>query len=255
VANQRVHGTTHEQVMVRWDVEQFSLQLLAGRPPFPYVDGELRKVARDVYVDWQGSRYSVPWQYAGQDVWVQEIAEEVDIRTGREPIAMHGKAQRKYSVLTFPPHHQGIPLGARRAESKILIHLRQSTPEVEKRSLAGSTSGFADLFAGQLLDDDGEYHRDASTRDRRRNLPLRNRGCHDDKKQIRFRHVRADRVKADWGRLLCGQGGRTNEAVDGAEGERVVRAAAVAGWKQLRAGIGDQSAGDVAGGDVRSRGD
>jgi hypothetical protein len=112
------------------------LQSLAGQPPFPYVDGELRKVARDAYVDWQGSRYSVPWQYAGQDVWVQEIAGEVDIRTGRERIAMHGKAQRKYSVLTFPPHHQGIPLGARRAESKILIHLRQSAPEVEKRSLA-----------------------------------------------------------------------------------------------------------------------
>src|SRR5256885_1792307 len=84
----------------------------------------------------QGSRYSVPWQYAGQDVWVQEIAGEVDIRTGRERIAMHGKAQRKHSVLTFPPHHQGIPLGARRAEGKILIHLRQSAPEVEKRSLA-----------------------------------------------------------------------------------------------------------------------
>jgi hypothetical protein len=136
VANQRVHGTTHERVMVRWDVEQFSLQSLAGQPPYPYVDGELRKVARDAYVDWQGSRYSVPWEYAGQEVWVQEIAGEVDIRTGRERIAMHGKAQRKHSVLTFPPHHQGIPLGARRAEGKILIHLRQSAPEVEKRSLA-----------------------------------------------------------------------------------------------------------------------
>jgi hypothetical protein len=136
VANQRVHGTTHEQVMVRWDVEQFSLQSLAGQPPYPYVDGELRKVARDAYVDWQGSRYSVPWQYAGQEVWVREIMEEVEIRTGRERIAMHGKAQRKHSVLTFSPHHQGIPLGARRAEGKILIHLRQSAPEVEKRSLA-----------------------------------------------------------------------------------------------------------------------
>src|SRR5260370_625723 len=98
--------------------------------------GELGKVGRDAYVDWQGRRYSVPWQYAGQEGWVREMMEEVEIRTGRERIAMHGKAQRKYSVLTFPPHHQGIPLGARRAEGKILIHLRQSAPEVEKRSLA-----------------------------------------------------------------------------------------------------------------------
>jgi transposase len=71
VANQRVHGTTQEQVAVRWDVEQFSLQSIAGRPSYPYVDGELRKVARDAYIDWQGSRYSVPWQYVGKEVWVR----------------------------------------------------------------------------------------------------------------------------------------------------------------------------------------
>jgi hypothetical protein len=50
--------------------------------------------------------------------------------------------------------------------------------------------------------------------------------------------------------FCAGKAGRPNEAVDGAEGEHVVRAAAVAGWKQLRAGIGDQSAGDVAGREV-----
>ena len=50
VANQRVHGTTHEQVTVRWDVEQFSLQSLAGQPPYPYVDGELRKARRTRYL-------------------------------------------------------------------------------------------------------------------------------------------------------------------------------------------------------------
>jgi hypothetical protein len=57
VANRRVHGTTRDKVAVRWDVEQFSLQSLGGRLSYPYVDDELRKVARDAYVDWQGSRY------------------------------------------------------------------------------------------------------------------------------------------------------------------------------------------------------
>jgi len=69
VANQRVHGTTHEQVTARWGAEQQSLQPLNGRQPYPYADDELRKVARDAYVSWQGSRYSVPWQYVGQQVW------------------------------------------------------------------------------------------------------------------------------------------------------------------------------------------
>ena len=135
VANQRVHGTTREQVAVRWDVEQFSLQSMVGRSSYPYVDGELRKVARDAYVDWQGSRYSVPWQYVGKDVWVRELAGEVDVLDGRARIAMHARARRKHQVVTFPPHHQGIPLGGRRAVSKILIQVRQSAPVVEKRSL------------------------------------------------------------------------------------------------------------------------
>jgi len=146
VANQRVHGTTREQVAVRWDIEQFSLQSIAGRPSYPYVDGELRKVARDAYIDWQGSRYSVPWQYVGKDVWVRELAGEVDILDGRSRIAAHARAPRKHLVVTFPPHHRGIPLGTRKTDSKILIQVRQSAPIVETRSLLAyesATSGGA----------------------------------------------------------------------------------------------------------------
>jgi hypothetical protein len=61
-------------VAIRWDVEQSSLQSISGRPSYSYVDGELRKVARDAYIDWQGNRYSVPWQYVGKEVWVRELA-------------------------------------------------------------------------------------------------------------------------------------------------------------------------------------
>jgi len=37
--------------------------------------------------------------------------------------------------VTFHPHHQGIPLGARGADSKILIQVRRSTPIAERRAL------------------------------------------------------------------------------------------------------------------------
>jgi hypothetical protein len=83
------------------------------------------------------SRYSVPWQYAGQDVRVQDIAGEVNIRTGRERIAMHGKAQRKHSVLKFAPHHQGIPLGAKS---------RRQDPD----SPAAERAGGGEAFAGGI---------------------------------------------------------------------------------------------------------
>lgn len=134
VANQRVHGTTREQVLLRWDGDQFSMQPVNGRLPYPYADDELRKVARDAYVAWQGSRYSVPWSYAGRQVWVKEQGQEIEIRCGAERIAVHIPAQRRHQVITRQEHHEGIPLGAA-SGGKTLIHIQQSAPVVEARSL------------------------------------------------------------------------------------------------------------------------
>jgi hypothetical protein len=38
VANQRVHGTTHEMVMPRWDADQMALHALDGRTAYPFAD-------------------------------------------------------------------------------------------------------------------------------------------------------------------------------------------------------------------------
>jgi hypothetical protein len=43
------------------------------------MDDEQRKVARDAYMLWNGSRYSVPWQYAGKEVWVRDHGPAVEI--------------------------------------------------------------------------------------------------------------------------------------------------------------------------------
>ena len=78
-------------------------------PTIPYADDELRRVARDAYVAWQGSRYSVPWQYAGKEVWVHECAGRIEVDYGAERIAVHERAGR-YRVVTHSEHHRGIPL-------------------------------------------------------------------------------------------------------------------------------------------------
>jgi len=139
VANQRVHGTTHEKVAARWEVDRPALQPLDGRPPYPYLDEELRKVARDAYVSWQGSRYSVPWLYAGREVWVRERSQAVEVHYGQERIAIHPRSSRRHVVVTQPEHHRGIPLGARE-ERKILIRIQDTAPVVEIRSLAAYES-------------------------------------------------------------------------------------------------------------------
>jgi transposase len=135
VANQRVHGTTHEQVMVRWEADRAAMHQVNGRLPYPYTDDEQRKVARDAYVAWKGSRYSVPWRYAGKDVWVRDHGPSVEIRYSTERIAVHAPAARRHQVVTLSHHHVGIPTHSRQS-TKTLIHIAQSAPVVEHRPLA-----------------------------------------------------------------------------------------------------------------------
>jgi transposase len=139
VANRRVHGTTYEQVLLRWDGDQFSMPPVNGRPPYAYGDYELRQVARDSYVSWGASRYSVPWRYAGKEVWVREQGEAVEVHYAGQRIAVHRRAAGKHQVVTHRPHHDGIPL-AGRTGSKILIRMREMAPSVEERPLAAYES-------------------------------------------------------------------------------------------------------------------
>ncbi len=138
-ANQRVHGTTHAQIAGAWEAERTNLTPLDGRPPYPFADEELRKVARDAFVSWNGSRYSVPWQYAGKEVWGRAQAGDVEVRYGGSAIAHHTAAMRKHMVVRAAEHHEGIPLGARQ-ERKTLVHIRQTAPVVEIRPLAAYES-------------------------------------------------------------------------------------------------------------------
>ena len=134
VANRRVHGTTHEQVLIRWQEDRLNLQPVHGRPAYPYRDDEQRKVARDAYVSWQGSRYSVPWQYAGKEVWVRQQGDHVEVRYGAERIAWHAQTAKRHQIVTQSEHHVGIPLGSPRSP-KTLIHIQQGAPVVEQRAL------------------------------------------------------------------------------------------------------------------------
>jgi hypothetical protein len=125
---------------MRWDMEQFSMQPIENRPAYLYSDDELRRVARDAYVAWQASRYSVPWQYAGKEVWVREQGADVEVHYDGRRIAVHERAVSKHQVITQRVHHEGIPLGGDRTGGKILVQMRETAPAVETRSLAAYES-------------------------------------------------------------------------------------------------------------------
>jgi hypothetical protein len=48
-----------------------AVEVTVQAPRFPFQSRREKAFsARDAYVAWQGSRYSVPWSYAGKQVWV-----------------------------------------------------------------------------------------------------------------------------------------------------------------------------------------
>src|SRR5215217_4344654 len=71
VADTRVHGTTGEAPLVRFEREERqALRPLGGRPPFRQLRELIRRVQNDGCVDVDTNHYSVPWRLIGAEVSV-----------------------------------------------------------------------------------------------------------------------------------------------------------------------------------------
>lgn len=111
VADLRIHGTTHERPIDRFASER--LTPLGSRPPYRYERVRLRRVASDALVAVEAARYSVPVEYVGLMVSVQENAEHFEFFHQDKLVARHLKAAR-YSVVMDPTHYAGLlRVGAR----------------------------------------------------------------------------------------------------------------------------------------------
>jgi hypothetical protein len=83
------------------------LTLLGSRPPYHYEQVRLRRVANDALVAVGSARYSVPVEYVGQVVSVQESVTHFEIFHQERLIARHEKAAR-HSVVMQPGHYAGL---------------------------------------------------------------------------------------------------------------------------------------------------
>ncbi|MGQ5710811.1 Mu transposase domain-containing protein [Desulforudis sp. DRI-14] len=92
MANVRIHGTTRERPIDRLVVEQAHLMPLPGPDRLIPFLREERKVGRDGYLQWNGSWYGVPWQWAGRQVEVQPDETTIQIWAGNERLAVHPRA-------------------------------------------------------------------------------------------------------------------------------------------------------------------
>ena len=110
VADQRIHGTTHERPIDRFARE--TLTPLGTRPPYRYERERLRRVPADALVAIGAARYSVPVQYVGRTVSIQETTTHYDIFHEQMCIARHAKAPR-HAVVMDHGHYAGLLRPAR----------------------------------------------------------------------------------------------------------------------------------------------
>ena len=107
-AGQRIHGTTKEQPLVRFETEREALLPLPGTP-YDMAVWKQVTLHRDCYVVFDQAYYSAPFRLEGQQLWVRGGTREVHIYTADyQLIATHPRAQRPGQRLThldhLPPH-------------------------------------------------------------------------------------------------------------------------------------------------------
>lgn len=100
VADQRVHGTTHERPWERFARAE-TLIPVDRRPPAPRERVVTRRVPPDCYVALETNRYPVPFDWVGHDIEVQILATEVVLRNaGADPVR-HERIEGSHQVARW----------------------------------------------------------------------------------------------------------------------------------------------------------
>lgn len=103
-AGQRIHGTTREKPLVRFETERASLHPLPDTP-YDMAIWKQVKLHRDCHVVFERAYYSAPFRLVGQQLWVRGGTREVQIYTSDyQLVATHARAQRPGRRLTNLDH-------------------------------------------------------------------------------------------------------------------------------------------------------
>ena len=154
--DRRVHATTQEPPIERFQREQALLTPLPARP-FVGTNEEMRKVSWDCLISFGGSRYSVPWPYAAKHVWVrpsQGVRLVVRSQKGLE-IARHRVASQKGMTVIDPAHYEGLRRGLAKTRAVLEESFLRLFPEhgwfVEALFIQHKPNGAAHLRAIMAL--------------------------------------------------------------------------------------------------------
>lgn len=138
IADQRVHGTTHERPIDRFALEAEHLVPTGTQPGFLACLVRERVVAEDWLVSIDGNRYSVPYRLIGQTVQVVREFERWVIRHRGQVVAEHAVLTGRAQLAVIPQHGPGAAARNVRQRYGTTPQARQaalSREEVEVRDL------------------------------------------------------------------------------------------------------------------------
>ncbi len=115
VANIRIHGTTRERPIDRFEKEKSFLRPLPVRP-FDCDFVETLPASKNYRISFDTNTYTVPPLYAGITLTVRANDHEVRIFKGERLIASHLRCWDKYKPIEDPKHTQEVLEEKRRAE-------------------------------------------------------------------------------------------------------------------------------------------
>ena len=166
LAGQRVHGTTKERPLERFEIERGALRPLPDTPYDMAIWKEV-KLHRDCHLVFDQAYYSAPFRLVGQKLWVRGGSREVQIFTqDYQLVATHPCAQRPGRRQThtdhLPPHkvpgllltrdacrQQASEIGS--STRKVIDDLLDHRPEDRLRT-AGRLLRLGDRFGPERLE-------------------------------------------------------------------------------------------------------
>ena len=113
VGDVRIHGTTGEAPVVRFERDEAAvLRRLGNRPPFGQLRELTRRVQNDSCIDVDTKHYSVPWRLIGAGVSVLVCGSEVRISHAGAEVARHAERHGRRQRSVMAAHQRGIAIDA-----------------------------------------------------------------------------------------------------------------------------------------------
>jgi transposase len=105
--NVRIHGSTHERPIDRFEADRIRLTPLPANDYDCAIAASARATSQAL-VHFDSNRYSVPFAYAGRILTIKAWPRRVTVYSGTRLVSAHVRCYEKYRVIEDPRHYDGL---------------------------------------------------------------------------------------------------------------------------------------------------